>query len=290
VNYEYDLKKAEEIISGSNWKPSTINSAINSAIAFTEKSFGTLHYNEADGRICNEWVLMKSDMRLAFKYKNMTNQGVIDIRACHPTFFSSYLMNPLLKLKKAREQGEEGMESSPSSSILHYVTHKGDKSSITHGYDTSKAQHEHTQWIELFTSDEIDARDVIAKECGYESRAVVKAALTETLNGSRQWKVLLRWIETRFPTLYGVWQSTNVKETGPNISKEFETAIINDPGLLQLAEKLNVKLAYEYDGFTVFAAKEEKSLGDKLKFLSRYIKHTSIARFGVPIVLKVTIR
>ena len=67
----YDYGQASAIINGSLWEESTKTSAATSLINFKEKNFTDLQYNIADGRVWNEFVGMKSDLRVAFKYKNM---------------------------------------------------------------------------------------------------------------------------------------------------------------------------------------------------------------------------
>ena len=66
-----------------------------------------------------------------------------------------------------------------------------------------------------------DPRTIISKQTGY-SEDTTKQALNETLNGSKLWKRMDKWLRDEFPVLYKLWMTTNIKETGTNISKMYK--------------------------------------------------------------------
>lgn len=248
INFKYDYQKAVSLVTESNWSSTTKVTAEQSLICFGQKKFVDLHKNDEDGRVFNEFVAMKSDLRKIFTYKNLINQATIDIRACHATFFSSYILSLNLTNPKLLQ--------------------------------------EHNKWINLFTNPNIDPRDVIAQECGYQ-KTECKKALNETMNGHKSWKIMQRWIEFNFPEIYALWSLTDKKQTGPNISKNFESILMLDQQLYKIAETMDMKFAYEYDGLSVFSFLNDGNLVSKLNYISNYLTSLAIKNFGVPIVIKV---
>lgn len=276
VNFEYDYGKAMAMVTGSNWSNETQQAAGQSLITFTEKTFAELQPNEADGRVFNEFVAMKSDLRKVFSYKSLVHKATIDIRACHPTFFSSYVLS-------LYNNSLQPLPTSIPPTLLQYPTDKADKG---YGVKEKDLLTEHKRWVELFTNPNINPREVIAEDCGY-NKDICKQALNETINGSQTWKILIKWIESKFPVLFKVWSQTDKKKTGPTISKDYETVLMLDPQLFRYAEEMGIKIAYEYDGVSVFGGEDEKGLMDKINFLMNFISWSSKTKFGVPVVFKV---
>lgn len=266
IHMEYDYNKAMNTISGSNWSEATKQVAGQSLIAFKEKDFTELHYNISDGRVFNELAGMKSDLRTHFTYKNMGIKAIIDIRACHPTFFSTYIYNNSL--------------STTLPYPYHIVPDKGDISPL------EILQKEHNTWIELFTNPHIDPREIIAKECGY-TKEECKHALNQTINGSKKWTLLSKWMETKFPYLCQLWNSMEKSKTGNLICKEYESKLMLDPQLYRYTEDMKIKFGYEYDGVSIFALDSNTTLVDQINFLLKYIKCFSERNWGVPLVIKV---
>lgn len=250
----YDYEKAMNIISGSNWEAGTMNSAANSLVTFTTKDFTPLKVNETDGRVFNDFVAMKSDLRNVFAYKQMTRKAILDIRACHPTYFSSYLL---------------------------------DIATLQNNPNLEKIKEEHGKWVELFTNPNIDPREVIGLDLGKEKSAV-KEELNKALNGHKAYKKILGWIEQHFPSLYTLWQTTDTSKTGVNISRLYESKVMLNPKLYQWTEERHLKIAYEYDGISVFSADDGQSLVSKVDLLAKMIQCISLVECGVNVVLKVS--
>lgn len=206
-----------------------------------------LRRNETDGRIWNEYVGMKSDYRMAIQYKNLKPVAVLDIRACHPSFFGLYLQSVIK--------------------------------------DSSTISNEVTKWNNLWFNPSIDAREIIAKDIG-TTKGAVKQMVNETINGSRQHKQFLAWLMLRFPDMYKAWQGLNVKATGNAICERFETVLMLDKTIYQLADSLGVKLSYEYDGMTIFAPELDSA---KVQDLLEHIQSLAVEKFGVKPVMSVEI-
>lgn len=295
VNFSYDYPKVQEIINQNNWPQETINSINNCLIDFKQKDFGPLKYNEADNRVFNEFLAMKSDIRTAFRYKNMTRKAIMDIRACHPTYFSSYLIS-LIEFKTTKTNTNTNTETSTTKvDTLHYVGSKSDKSAFSEkliSLSNLKREDfeqdlmaEHENWIHLFSNPAVDPREIIALELD-KTKDEVKNELNQVLNGNRKYTKVINWIKEYYPVLFFVWLNTNTKETGPNISKNFETKIMTDKSIFNLADSLNIKLAYEYDGFSVFSEDENTVLLGKIQQITNKIKSISKEITGFECVLK----
>ena len=318
-HFDYNYDQAMAMITGSEWKPETQLSAQNSLINFKTKEFGELSYNETDGRVWNEFVGMKSNLRKTFTYKNMTRQAVIDIRSCHPTFFSTFLLDYYIThptpnvvktdiIKKTNFpsslppslqppipstmlgiNGESVKIMAATADIIENqapnttYTYVDTYSSIT----IKELKEEHERWVKLFTDRAIDPRDVIGAEIG-RTKDEVKKALNESINGTKQYTRLLKWIETNFPCLYQVWQTTDISQTGCNISKMYESKIMLNKTLYEQTERQQLKITYEYDGISVFSADKVKSdLIMKVNYLVRNISSIAKQTTGIDLVMKV---
>ena len=259
VNISYNHDLYEEVLKKSLWsKPQHANVSDTFEI-LTTKKFGKLEVGEKDGRIHHEIVRLKSDARFLLRYKNTPYRATLDIRCCHPTFFSSYLL------------------SHP------YTLHL-----LTHNHDIQvKLEREHQKWIRLFCNPDADPKVIIQKACEFEEISYAKMAMNETLNGSKLYPDYLEWLKTKFPFLYQTWRKTVVKETGVNISKNYEQKLMLDQGLYAKATDLGiVKITPEHDGVGVFAEENDDQLPAKLASLAEYIKSVSVDLFGVPIFIK----
>ena len=113
-----------------------------------------------------------------------------------------------------------------------------------------------------------------------------KAAMNQSLNGSKRFPKYLAWLERRFPTLFEVWQKTDVKDTGNAIARKYEHAMILDAGLNERAESLGIKILPEHDGVGVFADDVGMELQSKLDSLASYIQSVAVNRFGVSVVVR----
>jgi hypothetical protein len=303
-HFNYDYDKAMSVVSGSGWSPLTQQSAEQSLISFKTKDFGNLQYNKTDGRVFNEFVSMKSDLRQAFKYKKMTRMAVIDIRACHPTFFSTYILEYVLLNNNfstlpilphyVMDKGDRNQlnpliinKPSPKSLIINEPSHNPLIINEEYNYNKSTLEMEHEKWLNLFTNPLIDPRDVIGSEID-RTKAEVKEALSQTLNGSKKYKKVLDWLEKTFPCLYAIWQTTDIKQTGCNISRLYESKVMLHPEIYKQTEAQGLKIAYEYDGISVFSDDIIKRvLIGKVEYLAKRIKFLAETECGVKLVLKV---
>jgi len=272
----YDEQQAERAIEKSAW--SDVQKRTVSAVlrAIKTKTFNELEYNEADGRVHHEVVRMKADARFLLRYNGMPYRACVDIRCCHPTFFSAFIMC-------VNHPTPTASSSSPSSpSLLPYSPHsvpdKGDNANAA-------LAGEHQKWLAVFCGEE-DPKEKVRLACGFPDAETAKAAMNQTLNGSKRFPRYLDWLRGEFPTLFDVWQKTDVKHTGTGIAKHFEHPLILHRELYERAEALGLKVMPEHDGFGIFADCEGPELDAKADSLSAYLRSLSVHWFGVPIVLK----
>ena len=256
-NLSFDLDAAERAFAKSTWSHVQKAHVSRMLRCIREKKFNDLEFNAEDGRIHHEEVRLKSGARFLLNYKGIPYKAALDIRCCHPTFFSLYLVSHPLS--------------------LHYVPHKGDKSAL---------EREHEKWVRLFCDPDTDPKEVVRKACRFADVDTAKEAMNQTLNGSKLFPKYLAWLKREFPTLFEIWQKTDVKDTGNAIARTFERELILHQGLYDLADGLGIKIMPEHDGVGVFSNDDAAELQSKLDALRSYLESLSTKRFGVHIVVK----
>jgi hypothetical protein len=266
INTSFDYSKAMDIMDSLEIDKKAKTNCVSHLICFAKKDFKELKNNNTDNRIWNNYAAIKSELRQCSNYKGMTRQFVIDIRACHPTFFSSYilkLLNDALKLS--------------TTNLFTTYCHT----------ERRQLELEHRRWIKQFTDIKTDPRNIIMNQCGYDNIETTKKALNETLNGSLSYKKCLQWLEQEYPCLYQAWQMTDIKRTGCNISKMFEGCITMNPDLYKEFDNVGIKAMYEYDGFSIYGMTEDNLLESKCNFIKGKMTEISNRLFNLPIVIKI---
>jgi hypothetical protein len=252
---------------------------------FKEKDFKDLKYNETDGRVWNEYVALKEDVRIASKYKDMVRLYTVDMRACHPTFLALYLKELYYK--------DFINNHTIINTINNYYSFNLEPS-VTTPYCSpeslqdliSELEVEVNKYNQMFTNDSIDPRQVISDSTGYPNEDC-KKYLNKTINGSIRHKGILSYIKLKFPFMYEIWTNSNVKETGNGIAKNYESKLMLNPELFRLAESLNVKLTYEYDGCSLFFYEGDTQAADKAEIIKKFINGESKRLWNLDIVVKV---
>lgn len=273
----YDVPTALTMISGSRWSEDAKNNVANNLISFVEKDFRELEYDKTTGRMYHEHAAMKSDFRILSTYNKMDYRAVIDIRACHPTFLSTYIL----------------------SYYLHYVGGNGDiapqvvdnqRLDTTDNSSYKKSlEEEHDKWVNLFCNNDLDPREVILNEIQSEMTIPeVKAALNESINGSKQHPEVLNWIKAKFPVMYEIWQLTDVKETGTKISSQYESTLIFREEIYKMAGEMGLKIVPEHDGYGVYAL-TDNNITTKLNYITKAIRNYSLNTWGVPLVMSIKV-
>jgi hypothetical protein len=88
-----------------------------------------------------------------------------------------------------------------------------------------------------------------------------------------------QYLQAEFPNLYSAWQKTDIKQTGNQIGKHFETKLMLDKSIYSRAEELGIIVGYEYDGMSFYA--EDAS---QCQTLLEFIEQRSVALLGIKLV------
>ena len=189
--------------------------------------------------------------------------GEVDVRACWPTFLAA-------QLRKLNRDGSEAFRA------------------------------ECKEWTDAFCDKKKDPREVILLETGLPIElSEMKDCLNKYLNGSLQaalknrrkvsprYAALERWFSNRYPLMHKAWEAAGPSNLAYKIGLNFETPLMTDPRLYDFADKNEVKLFYQFDGFGVFAHRGKKAALKKvLAGLCRFMRDISKEKFGVPIVVR----
>jgi hypothetical protein len=244
------------------WSDNQQISVTNYLADFRNKTFKNLERDLKTGRVFQPELNMKSGARVILKYKEQKYVGVLDIRSCYPTFFSSII-------------------------LLHASdTNKNPFGMLKEHSD--KLNEEHKKWVNIFTSKTTEPKEVIMKACGYENTDKAKAAMNQSINGSSLYPEFNLWLKNEFPNIFNYWQTQmTIKDTGNAIGREYESKLILDINVFEMADKFDIKLMPEADGYGVFSDKEwnNEELQSNLNSIRDYIETNGLKRFGVPVIL-----
>lgn len=319
MNYLY-TEHAVDFVEQSDWSPETRLHAIMSLTGFSERKFTKLKINNTDGRVWNEFVGMKSELRRFFSIGELHYRYVIDIRSCHPLFLAHYLVH------RAKKQGWEAyhplLPGDHQKTIVQIITGKelelseslslpisttttttttttpfhpfpnhstntiSNNNPLSH-YDggISDIMAELERWNSIFSHPDTDPKTVLIRELDY-TRETAKAALNQTINGSRQYRKFTRWFKTNFPLLHGIWERTESATVGNGISCYYETELMQDMELYRLATELGLHLTYEYDGCGVMCLDDDKEVLAKIQQLIKHIQAHSERKWGIrPVIV-----
>ena len=149
----------------------------------------------------------------------------------------------------------------------------------------SDIQAELIRWNELFCDPDNDPKEVLTRELGY-TREQAKAALNQTINGGKQYRKFIKWFEKKFPRLFAIWDRTYKAIVGVGISFHYETALMQDMGLYELADELGLHLTYEFDGCGVMCRDDDTEVLGKLQQLIEHIQALSERLWGIrPVIV-----
>ena len=267
---------------------------LHSLINIKHGSFNDVIKNHKDGRIHHIWVLMKSDARPLFRLRGKPYSRILDIRACHPTFWASFVLDYLCDNKKDYKlinnnidipsNAISNISNNTISSISYSLSPLG---SLHYSYgNVDELVNEWSKWTTLWTNPDIDPRELIAQDLGKgETKETVKELVNSAMNGSEN--QVFKWICQNYPALSSIWLQTDLKLTGVQISKFYETRLILDPELFDLSAQLGVDILPEHDGLGIFAAEGDPEIDKKARALAARIGDSCLRLFGFRAVVKV---
>ena len=311
MRYLYN-EDAVDFIEQSNWPYLTRLDALTRLADFSERNFTKLKSNNTDGRVWNEFVGMKSDLRRFFSFGNLKYKYVMDIRSCHPLFLAHYLVHqarqrgwqthhPLLpgdhqktiveidssKRERLSLPISTIVSTIPSLSITNNPSNTNSHNNPIPHYDGGNSDiiAELNRWNAIFSDPDTDPKTVLIHELGY-TRDAAKAALNQSINGGRQYKRFVRWFKEHFPLLHNVWARTDMATVGNEISAYYETALMQNMYLYRLAERLGLHLTYEYDGCGVMCREDDAEVLGKIQQLIAHVQAGSEDMWGIrPVVV-----
>jgi hypothetical protein len=91
------------------------------------------------------------------------------------------------------------------------------------------------------------------------------------------------WLKANFPKLYEVWTKMDIRQTGNQIGKNFETKLMLDGSIFEKAASLGLAIGYENDGFSIFG-KVGKDHPSVTQFLD-FVTEQSIRLLGIKLVI-----
>ena len=137
-------------------------------------------------------------------------------------------------------------------------------------------------WSNLDT----DPRLLIAADLGKKhTKDSIKPLLCSAINGSDN--QVSKWIRKNYPMLSKIWDKTDKKLTGVNISKIYETKLILNPEYFELADRLGLEILPEHDGVGVFGDADDHDITAKVDVLREAIQRDCLNSFGIKPVITV---
>jgi hypothetical protein len=274
-----------------------------SIISIREGNFKDIKRCDTDGRIHHPWVLMASSARYLFNLGGKQYIRVIDIRACHPTFWARYLIDVLLfnlsdYLNKEldpniilKNKYNNIITKLTSISIYKYYNNilyipRFQESLHYLAENEEKLFNEYIIWTEMWSNLDTDPRLLIAADLGKKhTKDSIKPLLCSAINGSDN--QVSKWIRKNYPMLSKIWDKTDKKHTGVNISKMYETKLILNPENFELADRLGLEILPEHDGVGVFGDADDHDIAAKVDVLREAIQRDCLNSFGIKPVITV---
>jgi hypothetical protein len=213
-------------------------------VDIVRKDYGELHRNAKDGRIWTPYAQLPAEIKKLIKVDGLDYQMTMDIRSCYPSLWAEYVC------------------------------------SFVKGHNDPQ-QYERKKWNDLFLNKDIDPKAVITNAIGV-SRDAIKEVMIQYFNSKirgKAFRAFDAWISREFPNLYTAWKATNIKQTGNNIGKYFETKLMLDESIYNKADELGIVIGYEYDGMS-FYAKDDTNC----QTLLDYIEQRSFELLGIKLV------
>jgi hypothetical protein len=274
-----------------------------SIISIREGNFKDIKRCDTDGRIHHPWVLMASSARYLFNLGGKQYIRVIDIRACHPTFWARYLIDVLLfnlsnYLNKElntniilQNKYNNMLTKLTGISIYKYYNNilyipRFQESLHYLAENEEKLFNEYIIWTEMWSNLDTDPRLLIAADLGKKhTKDSIKPLLCSAINGSDN--QVSKWIRKNYPMLSKIWDKTDKKHTGVNISKIYETKLILNPENFELADRLGLEILPEHDGVGVFGDADDHDITAKVDVLREAIQRDCLNSFGIKPVITV---
>ena len=253
----FDLGKVSELTRTFSPEKSALTYSL--LIDIVERNYNELKHNTADNRIWSPYTQLPSEVRSIIKIKGLSYQMTMDIRSCYPSLWA------------------------------HYVTSYPNLPHIVLG----KVNNELGRYNNIFLNPDIDPKSHLSNRLRID-RSEIKEVLISYYNGKGfkggkfigvkgrlAFQKYDEWLKLEFPTLYAMWIQTDIKQTGNNIGKYFETKLMLDQSIYKKADELGIIIGYEYDGMSFYATDTTNC-----QTLLNYIKSKSVALLGIELGIR----
>jgi hypothetical protein len=214
-------------------------------IKLLTKKYKPLSINEKTGRIYPPTATLSKPLKKAAIVNGRKFVYSIDIRSCIPTFFGLYC----LRIRKHNYKAQE-LE-----------------------VDDDQLAHEVDAYTAIFCSAGEHPRKYLAKalkaDLGHSATdKEIKAMLNEGLNGSgrEECKIFRQWIKKRYPLMYKVWMTTDIRTSGSNLSLYYEKPIFRDARVIKYAKKCDLEYVDNHDEALLFGESDNAN-----KFIKWFI-------------------
>lgn len=247
-----DYNKVEPIISQYPKQKQAVTYQLLVTIVTKHFSF---KFNEKDNRIWTPYFQLPKEIKAVLKSNDYSYQTTMDVRSCHPSLFACYIksLNPNIDIAA-----------------------------------------EFTAYNSIFLNPNIDIKGYIAKELAIP-RDEVKPVLLSFYNGKgfnrdnsfrlvskyNKYVKYNNWLKTNYPTMYQLWMETDLRQTGNQISKHFETKLMQNVDISNKAKELDMVIGGEADGFSIFS-KNQSAIA--INELLEFVELKSIELLGVKLV------
>lgn len=222
----FDLPEMIEAMK--TFKPRARCYAKRNLIEALEKPFYELERNERTGRVYNCVSGLPKTLKKLLKVSGQPFLCELDARCCHPTFLGLYVLSL--------------------------------------DPDNQKLIADVNRYISFFT-DENHPREYLAKLLNIGVKAM-KEIMNKYLNGGRPryWKRYDEWLSWNFFELWMVWHKSDIKETGTNISRFYESEIFRNPRVIKKAKELGLLVLDNHDALLVYSS-DKQACGEYAQFI-----------------------
>lgn len=217
-------------------------------INIEEKDYTHLKHNKKDNRVWHPFAGLPAEIRAVIRIKGLSYLETMDIRSCYPSLWAEYV-----------------------------VSIASDKSAL---------ESERQKYNGIFLNKSLDPKQYLSEQLGIHATRI-KDVLIQYYNGKRiptnpknAFNKYDSYLKQEFPLLYAAWRKTDIKQTGNNIGKYFETRLMLDKSIYKKAEQLGYAIGYEYDGMSIYGKN-----ADNLSTLYDFIEQRSLELLGVALVI-----
>lgn len=215
-------------------------------IDIVRKDYGELKNNKSDNRIWNPYTQLPAEIKSIITINGWKYQMTIDIRSCYPSLWAEYICRGSEDVELLKEKAKYN------------------------GIFMAESINPKKYFAELLSIDKNDIKDVLIQY--FNGKRIGKAM-------NNPFRKFNEYLSTEYPLMYKKWQATDIKQTGNDIGKYFETRLMLDRSIYRKAAELKIGCGYEYDGFSLYADND-----NNCQALLDFIKSKSLELLGVQLV------